>query len=254
MKSNKPSNLVRNRYGVYYYCVVFPVNIRKIINKQQARRSLKTKDLFLAQLMAHDFRYVTKWIFHKIQYDKMNWIEAKEILDKTADELFKKYVDRVHQVGFSFKDKDSLHEILPAAKTFLFDNSQEHHIEGKPAHIINGEVVEWEPVYTSREEFETQLGIKKEVTQLVDSILQKNDIKIAKSSSEYKDFCRQTLQMVHRLDQRKHVYKEGMLHGNPTFDTYVKRGTPTKLYRDLVDHLDFGLDLSHLKNSKYVTN
>lgn len=37
-----------------------------------------------------------------------------------------------------------------------------------------------------------------------------------------------------------------------TFGTYVKRGTPTKLYSSLVNHLKYDLDLSHLKNSKYV--
>ncbi len=213
MKSKKVSNLVRNRYGVYYFCVVFPENIRKIINKQQARRSLRTKDLFLAQVIAHDFRHVSKWICNRILYHQMRWIEAKEILDKAAEELFKKYVDRVHDIGFSFKDKDSLHEIIPAAKTFLFNETEQYHIDGKPAHKINGHVVDWEPIYTSKEEFETQLDTKKEVTQLVDSILHKNDIDMSKGSSEYKDFCRQTLEMIHRLDKKKSIYKDRVLQG-----------------------------------------
>ena len=213
MKSKKTTNLVKNRFGVYYYCVVFPESIRKIINKQQARRSLKTKDLFLAQVIAHDFRYISDWICHRIQYHNMKWIEAKEILDKTADELFKKYVDRVHQVGFSFKDKDSLHEIMSSAKTFLFNNYEMYHIDVKPVHTIDGQVVDYEPIYTSRDEYETQLNVKKEVTRLVDSILQKNDIQMSKKNSEYKDFCRQTLEMVYRLDKRKNVYKERILHG-----------------------------------------
>ncbi len=145
----------------------------------------------------------------------MKWIEAKEILDKAADELYQKYVDRVHDVGFSFKDKDSLHEVMPAAKSFLFNDSERYHIEGKPAHTIDGQVVDWEPVYTNRDEYETQLNTKQEVTQLVDGILQKNDIKMSKGSQEYKDFCRQALEMVYRLDERKHIYKDRVLHGKP---------------------------------------
>jgi len=39
-----------------------------------------------------------------------------------------------------------------------------------------------------------------------------------------------------------------------TFSTYVKRGAPQKLYKDLVDHLDYkDLHLSHLVNSKYAS-
>jgi len=37
-----------------------------------------------------------------------------------------------------------------------------------------------------------------------------------------------------------------------TFSTYVKRGAPTKLYRALVDHLNYRIDLDHLKNSKWT--
>jgi len=37
-----------------------------------------------------------------------------------------------------------------------------------------------------------------------------------------------------------------------TFSTYVKRGAPTKLYKALVDHLDYGFNLDHLKNSKWT--
>ncbi len=37
-----------------------------------------------------------------------------------------------------------------------------------------------------------------------------------------------------------------------TFDTYVKRGTAQKLYTDLVEHLNYGIDLEHLKGSKWT--
>ena len=38
-----------------------------------------------------------------------------------------------------------------------------------------------------------------------------------------------------------------------TFNTYVKKGTPAKLYKALVDHLDYGkVNLGHLKGSKWT--
>lgn len=45
----------------------------------------------------------------------------------------------------------------------------------------------------------------------------------------------------------------GHFESGVTFDFYVKRRTPTKLYKNLVEHLNYGIDLSHLKNSKWVT-
>ena len=83
-----PSNLVKNRAGIFYFCIVFPLKVRKIIGKQQARRSLKTSDRLIALLMAREFRRVAEWIFHQIRYCGMKWIEVKKILDETADKLF----------------------------------------------------------------------------------------------------------------------------------------------------------------------
>lgn len=38
-----------------------------------------------------------------------------------------------------------------------------------------------------------------------------------------------------------------------TFGTYVKRGTPQKLLTDLKDHLNYGINLDHLKGSRWIT-
>ncbi len=39
-----------------------------------------------------------------------------------------------------------------------------------------------------------------------------------------------------------------------TFNFYVKRGTPPKLHQSLVEHLDYGIDLDHLKGSRWITD
>ncbi len=48
-------------------------------------------------------------------------------------------------------------------------------------------------------------------------------------------------------------FLDGHSQDGVTFDTYLKRGEMNRLHKALVKHLDYGIDLSHLKNSKYVT-
>ena len=43
----------------------------------------------------------------------------------------------------------------------------------------------------------------------------------------------------------------GHAESGMTFSTYVKRGTPAKLFKALETHLDYGIDLGHLKGSKW---
>jgi integrase len=43
----------------------------------------------------------------------------------------------------------------------------------------------------------------------------------------------------------------GHAESGMTYSTYVKPGTPYKLYKALEDHLDYGLNLDHLKGSKW---
>ncbi len=61
---------VKNRFGTYYDCVVFPVDIRAKINKEQASRSLRTKDPLLASVMAREFQQIAEWIFNQIRYSQ----------------------------------------------------------------------------------------------------------------------------------------------------------------------------------------
>jgi integrase len=51
-----------------------------------------------------------------------------------------------------------------------------------------------------------------------------------------------------------HSLKSLMGHAEDsiTFSTYVKRGAPTKLYNALVKHLDYGINLDRLKDSKWT--
>ena len=48
-------------------------------------------------------------------------------------------------------------------------------------------------------------------------------------------------------------FLDGHVQTGVTMDTYVKRGTMVRLKKVLVKHLKYDLDLSHLKNSKWVT-
>jgi len=114
-----PSNLVKNRTGIFYFCIAFPVKVRKIIGRQQARRSLKTSNRSIALLMAREFRQVAEWLFNQIRYFGMKLIEVKEILDKTAKKLFQKYVAKANEVGFSFDYSDTLEEVYPPATVLL---------------------------------------------------------------------------------------------------------------------------------------
>ncbi len=114
-----PSYLVKNRYGTYYFQLVFPTSIRKIVKRKETRRSLKTTDRRKAVMMAQEFRLIAEQLFPKIEGGQMDWIETKKFLDEVAKKLFEKYQNKVHEIGFDFNDPDSLDYIMPDAKTFL---------------------------------------------------------------------------------------------------------------------------------------
>ena len=55
-----PSHLVKNRFGVYYFNLVFPKGIRVILKRKETRRSLKTTDRKTAVMMAQEFRNIAE--------------------------------------------------------------------------------------------------------------------------------------------------------------------------------------------------
>ena len=201
----RPSHLVKNRFGIYYYCIVFPLSITAIIKKKQARRSLRTSDRNVAVLMAQEFTKAVDWLFKRIAAEIMNWIEIKQFLDDVSEKLFQKYVQKVEQVGFTFEDKQSLATILPAARTFIGGTGETHIdcIDNDPD----------KPVYTTREEFESSYFTQPAVVKFVDGVIDSNDLNFKKGSDEYKQFCRQALEMLNRLDQRKANYYQQMMQG-----------------------------------------
>ena len=52
------------------------------------------------------------------------------------------------------------------------------------------------------------------------------------------------------LDKIKQL--AGHANTDMTFGTYGKRYEPEKLYHDVISKIDYNIDLSHLKNSKYI--
>ena len=141
----------------------------------------------------------------------MNWIETKQFLDNVAEGLFKKYIGKVDKVGFDFQDNESLAAVMPEAKTFLFTDNTDSWDKDFTYHIDTGYGGVTRLV--SRKEFEGNFSKNTEVTALIDKLLQKNNIAIPKESEEYKRFCRQTLEMLYRLDERKASYKKSLISG-----------------------------------------
>ncbi len=114
-----PSYLIRNRFGIFYFRVVFPAEVCAILNRKETRKSLKTYDRKIALSMSLEFQKINCEIFKKIRLTKMNWIEAKKLFDDVAEKLFEKYVKRVEEVGFDFEDPDALIKVMPEARLFL---------------------------------------------------------------------------------------------------------------------------------------
>ena len=120
-----PSYLVRNRFGVFYFRIVFPQLVRDILCKKETRRSLRTHDRKIAILMSREFQQINERVFNKITCNKMNWIETKKLFDEIAENLFQKYVEKVEQVGFNFDDAEALSNVMPEAETFLAPENPE---------------------------------------------------------------------------------------------------------------------------------
>lgn len=71
-----PSYLVRNRFGIVYFRIVFPKEVRVILNRNETRKSLRTTDAKIAMQMSLEFQKVNRRLFKEIIRTKMKWIEA----------------------------------------------------------------------------------------------------------------------------------------------------------------------------------
>ena len=201
-----PSYLIRNRFGVYYFRIVFPVELHAILNKKDSRRSLRTCERSIATCMSMEFQQVNKKLFKIIIRDQMKWIEAKKLFDDVAEKLFQKYVERVEVVGFDFEDADTLSSIMPEATTFISPSTPEwtHDLywDQDAKKMVN------------RVDFEANFHQQPEVVRFVDGIIKQHKLPIQTGDEEYKKFCLQALEMLYRLDQKKAQYKKQQRYGD----------------------------------------
>ena len=195
-----PSYLVRNRFGIFYFRIVFPQLVRDILCKKETRKSLRTHDRKIAMEMSLEFQKLNRRLFKEIIRTKMKWIEAKKLFDDVAEELFQNYVNRADEVGFNFYDPDALFNIIPEAGTFLSPNPTVH--QGQALHIDRNTGQE---IYA--DEFEATYHQQPEVVQFVDNIINNHDLKIEPDSHDPKNNSRQALEMLYWLDQRKSKYR-----------------------------------------------
>lgn len=201
-----PSYLIRNRFGVYYFRIVFPVEIHAILNKKDSRRSLRTSDRSIATCMSMEFQQVNKKLFRVIIQNQMKWGEAKKLFDGVAEKLFQKYVEKVDEVGFDFEDTDTLSTIMPEAKTFI-----------SPPTPGWEEAIHWDQnsgEMSSRADFEAKFHQQPEVTRFVDGIIKQHKLSIQTGDGDYKKFCLQALEMLYRLDKKKNQYKAQHRYGD----------------------------------------
>ncbi len=92
-----PSYLIRNRFGIFYFRVVFPPLVCAILKRKETRKSFRTTDGKIAMQMSLVFQEINRSLFKEILQTKMNWIEAKKLFDAVAEKLFLKYVKRVEE-------------------------------------------------------------------------------------------------------------------------------------------------------------
>lgn len=200
-----PSYLSRNRFGSFYFRVVFPSSVCAILGRKETRKSLKTYNKSLAVSMSVEFQQINQHLFNKIIRDTMKWGEVRKILDRVADHLFNKYVEKVESDGFDFEDRYSLAKILPEAYTFI-----------KPKKDKWPYLIHWDlnsKKMQNRADFEASFYKEPAVVEFVDRIVAEHELKIGKDDDKYKEFCLQTLQMLYLLDKRKEQYQEQTLYG-----------------------------------------
>jgi len=201
-----PSYLNRNRFGIYYFRVVFPAEVHAILKKKYTRRSLRTSDRTLAIAMSIEFQQVNKKLFQIIIRDQMKWRQTKKLFDQVAGQLFQKYVKKVDDVGFDFKDADTLSSIMPEATTFIAPDTpgwqQVMHWDQDADKMVN------------KADFEANYHQQPEVVKFVDGIIKQYKLPIKTGDEEYKKFCLQALEMLYRLDKKKAQYKKQQRYGD----------------------------------------
>ncbi len=173
-----PSYLVRNRFGTFYFRVVFPLSVCAIIGRKETRKSLRTWDRALARSISIEFQQICLKLFNIIISENMKWSEVKRILDKVADYLFAKYVEKVDQDGFDFNDKYSLLGILPEASVFV-KPSESDWVHDVYRDMKTGRMV-------NRSEFEASYHKEPAVQGFVDRIVSEHNLPLDKEGPEYK--------------------------------------------------------------------
>ncbi len=109
---------------------------------------------------------------------------------------FDKHVNQVHKVGFDFHDRDSLDTIMPGAKIYLGEAPSD------PTSAYYFEL--------DKKEIEDRYHQTKTVTNFVNDILKDHEIEVDQDSEEFKSICKQALEMLYRLDERKREFRNDL--------------------------------------------
>ena len=93
------SYLQINKYGIYYFRIVFRNDVRLHLNKQEFKRSLRTSARPHAISIARIFKTETDKVFNYILINKMNWKETQIFLNKVAERILHDYNSRLLDRG-----------------------------------------------------------------------------------------------------------------------------------------------------------
>lgn len=118
----------KNQYGVFYFPIVFPQEIRFHVQKREFKRSLHTVKKSTLSVSQGSLDQ----IFNLIRHKRMDWIATKKLLDRVAADILAGYKDYlfVHGLYPDVVDRHPLKNAEEDVQYFLeMKNFPQEHFE-----------------------------------------------------------------------------------------------------------------------------
>jgi hypothetical protein len=255
-----PSYLLQNRYGVFYFRIVFPLEIRSYVHKHEFKRSLHTKNKCHAVHLSRIIKIKIDKIFRLVEKYKMDWHTTKKLLDKMATDLFAAYKEHLFVHGVypdvvndypEFKaeeDADYFLELKHLSPEAAFDEGETE------AELIDCYGEGSQPVRDIlwKREKGGLLSKIDSVKRYSDKIISEHSLNV--SEEEYEVFCLKVAEMLADLYFDRRELVKGLKDGSLQFDDHIndvrktgdkkqkntplpssEQGRPSVTFQELID-------------------
>jgi integrase len=188
-----PSYLQINKYGIYYFRIVFRNDVRLHLNKLEFKRSLRTSVRIHAINLARIFKIEAENAFDHIIINKMNWIETQKFLNHVAEKILSEYNEQLSIRG--------PYSIVKSYSERQAENDAEYFLKMKVmgySHVAQ-DLIDSEDLLWGKQNGHLSSIIS--IREIANKIIKEYNLTI--TEDKYEIFCRQIAEMLWGLNIRR---------------------------------------------------